>query len=170
VVDAARSGAHLSHPSVLLRALGFDIREQLRPGPWDWVALTGGGNDLVGLCGTPEAASARDALIGPDLDGEIPALIARLRMSRTRVAFVGYYDAARAAPTAFTPCQPEFDAMNARLARLAASDPGLVFVDAGDVIDPSDLSLYDPDRIHPSPDGSLRIAAALARAIRMAER
>ena len=170
VVDASRSGAHVTNPLPGAAALGFDIGAQLRDGPWSWVVLTGGGNDLMRACGDGAVAARRDALIGEDLTGDIPDLIAAARATGARVAFVGYYDAARAAPTAFTPCQPAFDVMNARLARLAARDPDLVFVDAGTAIDPGDLTLYDPDRVHPSPDGAMRIAGALARAIRLAER
>jgi lysophospholipase L1-like esterase len=170
VVDASQSLARLSNPNPVAAALGFDIGRQVRRGPWDWVILTGGANDLRRACGTPAAEAARDALIGPELGGGLPALVARLRAGGAKVAVVGYYDGVAGAPTAFTPCQPEFDVMNRRLAKLAAGDPGLVLVDAGEAIDPADLSLYAPDRVHPSPDGAARIGAALARAMRTAER
>jgi lysophospholipase L1-like esterase len=166
VVDASQSLAHITHPLAVAAAIGFDIGRQIRPGPWDWVVLTGGGNDLRDACATPSAAATRDALIGPGLDGEIPALIARLRATGARVGLVGYYDGAAASPTGFTPCQPEFDIMNRRLAELAARDPGLVFLDAGDVIDPTDRSLYARDLVHPSPEGSAAIGRALAERMR----
>ena len=169
VVDRARSGAHVTNPNAALAALGFDVARQFTGGDWDWVILTGGGNDLRGACGTAEAGAVRDGLIGPDLTGDIPALIIRIRATGAKVAFVGYYDGADGAPTGFTPCQPEFDVMNARLAALAARDPGLVFLDAGEVIDTSDPGLYARDRIHPSPRGATAIGTALAARMRAAE-
>ncbi len=169
VTDASRSLAHVTHPNGAAAAFGFDISRQFRGDGWDWVILTGGGNDIRPDCATPRAAATRDGLIGPDLRGDIPTLIARIRATGARVAFVGYYDGAAAAPTGFTPCQPEFDIMNARMVRQAARDPGVVFLDAGDVIDPADRGLYAGDLVHPTPRASFRIGAALARAIRSAE-
>ncbi len=169
VVDRSRSGAHLSHPNGIAAALGFDISRQFTGGDWNWVLLTAGANDLRGVCGTPEDAPTRDALIGADLTGEIPTLIARLRAAGSRVAVLGYYDGVEGATTGFTPCQPSFDVINARMAQLAARTPGVIFFDAGDVIVAGDRSLYAGDLIHPSPRASARIGSALARAMRAAE-
>ena len=168
VADAAQSLAHVDHPSGTAAALGFDIRRQwaANRGRWAWVILDGGGNDLRDLCATPREAAARDALIADDLTGAIPALIADIRATGSRAAFVGYYDGAEASPTGFTPCQGAFTVMNGRLARLAARDPGLVFLDAGDVIDPARPELYDRDRVHPSVEGSRLIGEALAARMR----
>ncbi|PWJ21982.1 SGNH/GDSL hydrolase family protein [Jannaschia seohaensis] len=170
VVDASQSLAHVTHPNALARVTGFDISRQAPSGAWDWIILTGGGNDIRSDCATPRAAATRDGLIGPDLSGDIPELIARLRARGARVAVVGYYDGAEASPTGFTPCQPEFDVMNRRFDALAGRDPGVVFLDAGDVIDPRETVLYAPDLIHPSPRGAALIGAALAQRIRAAER
>lgn len=165
VTDAARSGAHLTHPSAAAAALGFDVSRQFAGGGWDWVILTAGGNDLRGACGTPAAAAITDGIVDDRLAGDLPRLVARIRATGARVAYVGYYDASTAGVTAFTACQPAFDAINARMARLAARDAGVAFVDAGDVIDPTDRSLYAGDLVHPSPRGAARIGAAVARAI-----
>jgi lysophospholipase L1-like esterase len=169
VVDASRSGARLTTESGLAAAAGFDIAAQFRGEGWDWVILTGGGNDIRRACATPAAAGARDALIGPDLAGEIPTLLDRIQATGARVAFLGYYDGAAAAPPGAAPCQPEFDIIHARLARFAAGRPGIIFVDAGDVVDPAETGLYDRDLLHPSPTGSQVVGQALARAIRRAE-
>ncbi|WGH79823.1 SGNH/GDSL hydrolase family protein [Jannaschia ovalis] len=169
VTDRSQSLARISNGSGVAAALGFDISRQFRGGDWDWVILTGGGNDIRDVCATPEIGAARDALVGPDLTGEIPRLIARIRATGAKVGIVGYYDGAEASPTGFTPCQPEFTIMNERFARLAAGDPGLVFLDAGEVIDPGDRTLYAPDLVHPSPSGSARIGRALAARMQAAE-
>ncbi len=165
VVDASQSGAQLTHPSRLAGAVGLDISRQFEGGDWSWVILTGGGNDLRRDCGTPAEAVTLDGLIASDLTGDLPSLVARIRATGARVAYVGYYDGAEAEPTAFTACQGAFDLMNARLQELAARDAGLLFVDAGTVIDTADIGLYDGDRIHPSPRGSATIGRAIARAI-----
>lgn len=169
VVDGAQSGAHLTHPNATAGALGFDITRQFRGGNWDWVILTGGGNDLRGNCQTPAEAGILTGLIGPNLRGDIPTLIARIRATGAKVGFVGYYDGAQAGPTGFTPCQGAFDTINARMTQLAARDPGLLFFDAGDVINTADTGLYAPDLIHPSPRGSAVIGRNLAEAMRAFE-
>ncbi|WP_179378934.1 SGNH/GDSL hydrolase family protein [Jannaschia marina] len=165
VVDGAQSGAHLTHPRAAARALGFDITQQFEGGGWDWVILTGGGNDLRGQCKTPAEAGILAGLIDADLTGDIPTLIARIRATGAKVGFVGYYDGADAEPTGFSPCQGAFDTINARMTRLAARDRGLLFFDAGDVIETADTGLYDRDLIHPSRRGSAVIGTALAQAM-----
>lgn len=171
VTDRSNSLAQITNPNGAAAALGFDITRQFAGAGdgWDWVILTGGGNDIRDDCATPRMDSTRDALIGPRGTGDIPSLIARIRSTGAKVAFVGYYDGAEASPTGFTPCQPAFDVINARMAQLAARDPGLVFLDAGDVIDPGDLGLYARDLVHPSARGSALIGRALAAAMRAAE-
>lgn len=164
VADRSRSGAHLTNPNGALAALGFDITRQWQAnaGRWDWVVLTGGGNDLRAACGTEAAGPLTDALISDDLTGDLPDLIARIRASGAKVAYVGYYDGYSGQATGFTGCQPQFDVMNARMTRLAARDDGVAFFDAGDVIDRSDRGLYGSDRVHPSPRASAIIGASLA--------
>ena len=170
VVDHARSGAQLTNPNSLAGAVGFDISRQFSGGEWDWVILTGGGNDLRGVCKTAGEKAVLDGLIDDRLTGDIPRLIARIRATGAKVGFVGYYDAAEAGATSFSPCQSAFDTINARTARLAARDPGLLFFDAGTVIDPSDRSLYADDLIHPSPRGAALIGQGLGRAMLAFER
>ena len=170
VTDASRSGAHLTHPNAILGALGFDVSRQVRGRGWDWIVLTGGGNDLRGVCATSSEAAVLDGIVDADLNGDLPNLIARLRASGAKVAYLGYYDGPAGARTAFTPCQPAFDTINARMARLDAGDAGFLFFDAGTVIDPADRDLYAGDLIHPSRQAAARIGTALAEAMRTVER
>lgn len=166
VVDASQSGARLNTDSTLAQALGFDITEQVRDGAWDWIILTAGGNDLRGNCERPDTVVLRDAQIGPDLMGDLSSFIASLRARGSKVAFVGYYDLLPDEPA---PCEPQFDIINERLTELAAGDAGLVFLDAATVIDRTDPNLFARDRLHPSPEGSARIGAALAQAMQSVE-
>lgn len=169
VTDGARSGAHLTHPSALLVALGFDVSRQFEGGDWDWVILTAGGNDLRGVCGTLAERAIVNGIVDERLGGDLPALVARIRATGAKVGYVGYYDPSTAGATAFTACEDAFDAINARMARLAARDAGLLVLDAGEVIDRTDPTLYAADLVHPSPRGSARIGAALARAMAAAK-
>ncbi|WP_308915931.1 SGNH/GDSL hydrolase family protein [Jannaschia sp. LMIT008] len=164
LVDASRSGSRVVQDNGVLSALGLDIAGQwaANRGRWAAVAMTGGGNDLRGTCGTADVDSARDALIGPGLDGAIPALVADMLAAGSPVVYVGYYDANPEVTTGFSACQPAFDVMNARMAALADRTRGLTFLDAGTVIDPADGSLLAADAVHPSPRGSQLIGAALA--------
>ena len=168
VRDAAASGAALVQGSAGRAALGLDIRAQwaANRGRWAWVLVDGGANDLRPACGTAAAPAALDRIIGPRGGGALPALLADIRATGSRAAVVGYYDGLAGAATGFTPCQPLFDEMNRRLARLAARDPGLAFLDAGDVIDPTVRGHYARDRVHPSAEGSRRIGTALAARMR----
>lgn len=170
VTDASQSGAHLTHPSGVAAALGFDVTRQARgQDGWDWVILTGGGNDLRGVCATAAERTTLDAIVDERLTGDLPGLVSRLHASGAKVAYVGYYDPSTAGVTAFTPCERAFDTINARMTRLAAQDPGLVFLDAGDVIDRTDRALYAGDLVHPSPRGAALIGRALAKAMATAE-
>lgn len=169
VTDASRSGAHLTHPSAAAAALGFDVSRQASAEGWDWVILTGGGNDLRGACGTAEERAVLDGIVDERLRGDLPALVGRLRAAGAKVAYLGYYDPSTDGATAFTPCERAFDAINARMARLAARDRGLVVLDAGRVVDRADRGAYAADLIHPSPRASAAIGRALAEAMRGAE-
>ncbi|UWQ22327.1 SGNH/GDSL hydrolase family protein [Jannaschia sp. W003] len=169
VVDATQSGAFLLNDSGVVGLTDFSIQRQwaANRGRWAWVILDGGGNDLRGDCGTPAEVATTDALIAPDgRTGAIPALIASIRATGSRAAFLGYYDDIVGRRTGFSACAGAFDRINARVARLAAADPGLMFLDAAEVIDPRDAALYDADAVHPSPEGSRRIGAALAARMR----
>ena len=162
VATYARAGATL---------LGRDdpIGSQYVPAPRDWVILNGGANDFSAFCGCDGCGGVLDRLISADgRRGALPDLIARIRGDGARVVFVGYY---RAPPARlfFRGCEDEFDALDARVLRLAARDPGVLFVSAKRVIDPADASLFALDRVHPSRTGSARIGRDVAATIRAAE-
>lgn len=161
----AVSGAQISHPTLFGRLSGLDIARQLRGATVDIVIIDGGANDLAQDCGCGQCDAALTQLIGPDgTDGEIPDLVRRQTGRGAIVLWISYYEAPIGGGP-FSPCDDEFAEMDQRLEAMAANLLGLKVVELADVIDPATPGHYDADRIHPSPLGSARIAAHLARAI-----
>ena len=161
VENNAVAGARFSNASALGRATGFDVRAQFRAGDWDAILINGGANDFLSDCKCGACDSVLDGLIAPDLTGEVPAFVARLRQSAPRVIWMGYYASPRSGP--FAGCRPYLVEYDARMARLAAQTPGLTFVDSEDVMDAAERGLYAFDGIHPSAAGARRIGTFLAQ-------
>ena len=131
-----------------------------------WVVVNGGANDLGINCGRANQGMV-EALITPDgSKGAIPNLVRGLTSRGSRVVWADYYTSPKFAGT---PCARLYDDMEQRIERMAAAMPGVFFVDMGDVIATSDPAMFDSDRIHPSPQGSRRIAVLIAEAIRAAD-
>lgn len=161
VENDAVAGSRFSNASPLGRAAGFDVRAQFRAGDWDVILINGGANDFLNDCRCQACEPVLDGLIAPDLTGEVPLFLTRLRRSGAQVIWMGYYASARSGQ--FTGCRPYLVEYDARIARLAAQTPGVTFVDSEDVTDPSDRSLFAFDGIHPSPAGARRIGTYLAQ-------
>ncbi|WP_299047673.1 SGNH/GDSL hydrolase family protein [uncultured Tateyamaria sp.] len=161
VDNGAVAGARFSNASALGRAAGFDVRAQFRTGAWDMILINGGANDLLNDCRCQACDPVLDGLIASDLTGEVPDFLARLLRTGAPVIWMGYYASARSGQ--FTGCRPYLVEYDARLARLAAENTGLTFVDSEDVMDPNDRSLFAFDGIHPSPSGARRIGTYLAQ-------
>ena len=51
VINAATSGAYFANPDPAAAADGLDVRSQHQDGDWEWVVVTGGGNDRLDRCG-----------------------------------------------------------------------------------------------------------------------
>lgn len=169
VVNRAVPGAQFDNASSIAGAVGFDVQRQLPTGRWNWVVLNGGANDLGSDCGCGACGPVVDALIGADAaGGAIPAFIQKVRATTgANVVWMGYY--AGSGQGSFKGCRDDLVALEARLARFAASQPGVSFVDSEDVINRRDRSLFAGDNTHPSPKGSALIGAYLAQHIRSRE-
>ncbi|MEL6957891.1 MAG: SGNH/GDSL hydrolase family protein [Pseudomonadota bacterium] len=143
VFNAAENGAEFFEAPT--------IPDQYEPGPWDWVIVDGGGNDLGKTCLRPAAAQAvLDALIAPDLSGAYADLLDQIRADGPRVIIMGYAPVSiRGGP--FEGCAEVLDDLNDRQSALAAVLDGVFFVDARSVISPEDLEAYAIDRVHPTP-------------------
>lgn len=164
VDNNARPGARLTRNSLLARS----VANQFRNGPWDWVVVNGGANDLNRDCRCASCAREIDAMISKDgLRGTWPDLVASVQAGGARsVMIVGYYGpTGRGGRT--DRCADELAIVDTRLALLAAARDGVFFVDADPVMGPQTPELFASDLIHPNARGSAaigtRIAAEIAR-------
>ncbi|MAY85648.1 MAG: GDSL family lipase [Pseudooceanicola sp.] len=165
VENRAVSGARISNSLSPDPARQYDIRQQYRPGTWDWVIFNGGANDLLWECGCNRCDVTLDGMISGDgRRGDIPALLGPIAKAGTRIAVLGYYDG-NALPNAFSGCEVSIDRLNARLANMVAKGSNMIYVDAGVAMDPADPGLWFVDRVHPSRRGARAIGEVLAQAM-----
>lgn len=163
-------GRRMSYPD----GVTTDIPDQYAEGlPWDWVAITGGANDLYQEClcwetdvdHEQECQDLLDELAEPGAGtGEMLDLIATIQAdvaNDATVLLVGYYPFVE--NTAWEGCRDELDELSSRYQQIAAADPTVVFIDPSPVMDPL---LYPehfmPDGVHPSPYGADAVGALLA--------
>lgn len=166
VKDHSTIGARYFYILPLTGAAGLRIDAQFRGGPWDYVVLNGGGNDLLFGCGCGPCNRMLDRLVSADgTKGAIPDLVAEIRKTGARVIYTGYLRT----PGVISPvegCGPLGDRMDARLARMAKSIDGVSFVALSDLVKKDgDISFHAIDLIHPSVKGSRAIAARIAHLI-----
>lgn len=170
VKDNSVAGSRMIYNLPITGAMGLSIPKQFKPADdgraWDWVIVNGGGNDIFLGCGCNRCDRRITRMISPDgRKGVIPGLVSRIRQSGARVLYLGYLRS----PGFDTPiesCKDEGDALEARLARLAALDRGIFFHPITDLVPHGDLSFHGADRIHPSLKASDAIARRLAAVIR----
>lgn len=145
----------------------LNITEQVSDLSPRWVVMNGGANDLRVGCSGPDTRGTLDTLVSEDgRSGAIPRMVSGLRARGSNVLWADYYTSPRFAGTT---CGRIYDEMAARTERMAAADPGIVFVDMGDVVPFSNGALFARDQIHPSVEGSARIARQIAEALRAAD-
>lgn len=166
VLDRSVAGAQMHYMLPISGALGMSIPKQFVPGPWEWVILNGGGNDLWLGCGCLLCAGTMERLISADgKKGEIPKLVRRIRATNARVIYVGYLRS----PGFGSPidhCKSLGDRMEARIARMASADEGVTFLSLEDMVPYGDKSYHSADRIHPSVKGSAAVGRRVAEIIR----
>lgn len=159
-LDVAVGDVSLPYAQLLSGRGALSIRNQVDGLTAPWIVLNGGANDIGVSCNGGLAVV--DRLISKDgARGAIPELVAGLRAGGSRVVWADYYTSPRFAGR---PC-PAFDQLEQRLARMAAGDARVLFVDMDDVIASNDPSLFARDRTHPSPKASGLIGAQIARAM-----
>ena len=164
-VAAQATGRAVENRSVPGARFLRSIPGQYVDGPWDWVIVNGGANDLNRTCGCVACDDTLDALVTPEGQGGAMADLARDIVSRgPGVVLLGYYGTSVAGGP-FAACGDELTELSRRLALLAESDPAILFVDAKEAIDPANLDLYARDLAHPSAAGSALIGRQIATAI-----
>lgn len=166
VKDHAMAGARYFYHLPLTGAAGLRISAQFRGGPWDYVVMNGGGNDLLFGCGCGACKRMLNRLIRADgRAGAIPELVAEMRASGAKVIYTGYLRT----PGVTSPveaCGPLGDEMDARLARMAEATEGVIFLSLADLVTKDgDTSYHAMDLVHPSVRGSRAIAARIAALI-----
>lgn len=166
VIDRSVIGARVFYALPITGAMGMNIAKQYRPGPWEWIILNGGGNDLWFSCGCQRCDRKMARMIAPDgTTGSIPEMIRDLRDTGAQVIYVGYLRSPGIGSLVDN-CRNEGNEFERRLATFAQADPGVHFVSLADLVPHGDRSYHAADMIHPSAKASRAIAARIARIIR----
>ncbi|MCR8825140.1 SGNH/GDSL hydrolase family protein [Pseudosulfitobacter koreensis] len=165
VANRSVMGARIIYNLPLTGAMGFNISRQYRGGPWNWVIMNGGGNDLWLGCGCSRCDRKMTKMISKDgTRGEIPALVSKMRRAGSRVVYVGYLRSpGRGSPIEH--CRDEGNELDARVTRMAARDKGVYFVPMADLVPSGDRSFHTADMIHPSPKGTAAVGKRVAKVI-----
>lgn len=166
VQDHSIPGARYFMGVPLISTSDLKIGAQFRQGPWDYVVLNGGGNDLLFGCGCGACLRMMSRLISQDgTTGAIPELVAKMRSEGAKVIYTGYMRT----PGVISPvesCGPLGDEMDRRLTLMEAKDEGFHFVLLADLVtQDGDRSYHGIDMVHPSVKGSRAIAARIAALI-----
>ncbi len=167
VKDRSIAGARMIYNLPLTGAMGMSIPAQFNAkNNWDWVVMTGGGNDLFLGCGCNQCDRRINRMIASDGSrGKIPSLMAKIRRSGAQVVYVGYLRS----PGMGSPiesCKDDGDELEARVERLAGRIDGIHYVSLQDMVPHGDRSYFAFDMIHPSIKASRKIAGRIADVIR----
>lgn len=163
VKSGAKNGAWIGFPKLGGPIMRLSIGAQVPKGPFDWVVMNGGANDLAILCRCRACSEVRDRLISRDgRSGALPQTWAAVHeRSGAKVVILGYYEGVRR--TRFSGCRDALAALDARAARFAARTDWAEFIDAGEAVT---AAMLDADGIHPAPEGSAAIAELLEAVVR----
>lgn len=171
VENRSISGARVIYGLPITGALGMRISRQYRDDEdnFDWVIITGGGNDLWLGCGCSRCERRMTRMISPDAKrGELVDLVGRIRRQGARVVYLGYLRS----PGTNSPiesCKDEAEAFEARLATFAERDRGVYFHSIAGLVPSGDRSFHGVDMIHPSHKASTIIGQQIARIIKRAD-
>ncbi len=166
VIDRSVAGSYITRTLPVGAKLGLVIPYQYRAADWEWVILTGGGNDLRFGCGCRRCEKKLDSLISTDgTSGAIPEFVQQIRADGAQVIFVGYLPSPGVVSVVDV-CENEGVVLENRLMRIAASDPGVHFLSNANLVPFGDRSFHAEDMIHPSEKTRLNITTRLAAIIR----
>ena len=166
VVDRSVIGARMIYNLPISGAMGLSIGSQYRPGNWEWIILSGGGNDLWFGCGCNRCDRMIDRLISKNgQSGSIPKLISKLRKPGARVIYVGYLRSPGVNSLIET-CKSEGDELERRVANYASNSDGVYYLSLTRMVPDGDRSYHAFDMIHPSVKASAAIGELVAATIR----
>ncbi|MCV2893573.1 SGNH/GDSL hydrolase family protein [Lentibacter sp. XHP0401] len=170
VLNRAVSGARIVYALPISGAMGMRISNQFRERErYDWVIVTGGGNDFMLGCGCARCERRMNKLLTADTKrGDVLKLIARIRKTGAQVIYLGYLRS----PGMGSPiekCKDEGDVFEARLAALAERDNGIHFHSIAQLVPSGDRSFHSFDMIHPSKKASTIIGKQIAQIIKRAD-
>lgn len=141
------------------------LERQFTKGDWDWVIMTGGGNDLWLGCGCSACEASLTKMVSPDgRTGRIPDLISHVLSTGAKVAYVGYLRS----PELVTPiehCKDEGDELERRVRIFAETSPEIHFISLEDLVPPRGQGYFAFDLIHPSRTTSFLIGSRIADVI-----
>ena len=171
VLNRAISGARIIYGLPVTGAMGLRISSQFRDKEsYDWVIVTGGGNDFMLGCGCARCDRRMNRMITAKADkGDVVSLVAQIRKTGARVIYLGYLRS----PEMDSPienCKDEGDAFEARLTELAKQDDGVFFHSIAELVPAGDRSFHGMDMIHPSKKANEIIGQQLANLIRRVDR
>lgn len=156
VIDRSLIGAVMSPPDLQT------IPMQYIAGDWDWVLVNGGGNDLAFKCGCRRCERILDKMVSIDgQTGIIPDLLRKARDGGAQVLYFGYLRSPELT-TVIEGCKEEGEALDARVARLAKSEPGIHFLSMDDIVPKGGRGYFDIDTVHPSPKASRAVGRKIA--------
>lgn len=170
VINNSVGGAKIIHALPITGALGMRIDSQFQPKGWDWVIMTGGGNDLFLGCGCKACDRRMSRMIDPTgQTGDIPKLIARIRATGARVVYIGYLRSP-GVDSVIDVCLPFGNTLEERITNMAQRDSGVTFLSLADLTPDGDRSMHGLDMIHPSVKASRLIGTQVARIIQKADK
>lgn len=165
VINRSITGSYMTRTLPVGAKLGLVIPHQYRTSGWEWVILSGGGNDLRFGCGCRRCEKKLDTLISTDgTAAAIPDLVQQIRADGAQVIYVGYLPS----PGVISPvdvCENEAAEVEKRLTRMAAADPGVYFLSNANLVPYGDRSFHADDMIHPSEKARMNITSRLASII-----
>jgi len=166
VIDRSVVGARVLYKLPISGSMGLKIAKQQTAGKWDWTILNGGGNDVWLGCGCLRCDRKIDKLISQDgRKGGIPAMVAKLRSTGSRVIYIGYLRSPGLA-SPIEHCKNEGDKLENRITTMAALDEGVFFLSLKELVPSGDRSYHAIDMIHPSVKASKAIGQMIADLIR----
>jgi acyl-CoA thioesterase-1 len=175
VVDRSVSAARMIYHLPITGAAGLSIPKQVPrsgraqgkwdQGKWDWVVVSGGGNDLWLGCGCGPCMRKMNRLVSQDgRSGAIPDLVAKLRASGSKVIYTGYLRSpGMGSPIEY--CKDNGEELDRRVANMAAQNEAVFFLSLANLVPHGDRSYHAVDMIHPSVKGSAAIGHRISELI-----